>query len=175
MTDTQTLVLFVTFLVASLLVVPLIYLGFKKDKERKAQKNVAQRKSAERILNQEKLASAEEKRDLLNRKKAATVRAFEEKKPEFKRIRDSLYRSRPCKKCDSHIVFLENLGSEVGVMQVHCVKCSTQKRVFPTSKEAFANVAPELLEIVTLYRTVSTLVPEYTGLGFSFLESDPRE
>lgn len=174
MTDTQILVLTVTFLLAAVIVLPLTVLAYRKEKRRH---EVNEQREREKLARERRRIEQE---DEAVRKNQATqarrqlVADYDALKPRFKELRESLYASPTCSKCASNLVHILSVGADTGVLTCRCAKCGTERRIYANSKEAFMHQARELTDILHTYHAVQQLFPDYPGLVVSFPEPAPR-
>lgn len=170
MSDTQILVLTVTFLLAAVVVLPLTYLAYRKEKRRHEitlQRERAHRAREARLRRQEEEIQKRQKEDQVRNRKVAE---YDARRPHFKELRDRLYVSPTCTKCASHLVHIVSLSAETGVLPCRCNKCGTVRRVYANSKDAFLREGGELAAILRIYHALEQHYPNYPGLAVSFPE-----
>ena len=174
MSDTQILVLTVTFLLAAVIVLPLTVIAYRKEK-RRHEVNMKRERDAQarerRRLHQEKESA---RRNQASQARKKVVAKYDALKSRFYEIRYRLYASTPCAKCASNLVHIVTMGVDTGVLTCRCAKCGTQRRVYAKSKDNFLKEAPEMAKILKAYHAVQDFYPDYPGLAVSFPEPAPR-
>lgn len=173
MSDTQILVLTITFLLAGAIVLPLIFLAYRKEQRRLELENRRAREATARKHRREQAELEEQRNKQVAQKRKATVGTLDGLKDRFKELRYSTYASPPCSKCASTLVHILEMGEDTGVLTCRCIKCGTKKRVYAISRSAYWQVAAELSDIMQTYRAVMNFYPNYPGLAVSFPEPAP--
>jgi hypothetical protein len=174
MTDTQILVLTITFLLAAIVVLPLIWIAYKNEEKRTELEDRRAQETQARERKRRQAEAEERKREEAIQYKKRALHQFEGLRSRLKEICETTYSSPPCPKCNSGFVILEAVGEDTGVLTCRCVKCSTERRVYALSKDAYQHIAIELMDIMHVYQLVQNLVPEYAGLAVSFPKPQPR-
>ena len=148
MSDTQILVLTVTFLLAAVVVLPLTYLAYRKEKRRHEINEQREQERLARESKRRKLEEAAQKHHEAAQARKQIVADYDALKPRFKEIRYSLYASPSCANCASNLVHIVSVGADTGVLTCRCAKCSTERRIYANSKEAFLQHGRELAAII---------------------------
>lgn len=174
MTDTQVLVLTSTFLLAAVIVLPLIWIAYRKEKRRTELEERRARATQARVRKRKQVEDEDRKREEAIQARKRTLQEFERLKDRLKEICESTYTSAVCPKCSSSFVQVEAVGEDTGVLTCRCVKCKAERRVYAASKDAYLHVAEELDDILDVYQAVHRLMPDYSGLAVSFPEPQPR-
>lgn len=169
MSQTQYQILFVFFLVASLVVIPLIIIEFKKESERKAQERREKIFAMARELSLAQDVRAEDKRLKAQQLITRSLDAYKPLIPLFMQILDNFYRSESCTRCNTDTVFLIDLEHNSGAMTFRCAICDQDHRLFPQDMDSYLTAAPDLFRIVRAYQKVQGLEPSYAGLNFTLL------
>jgi|GEM_PF-1770085 len=174
MSQSQVLVLTVTFLVAAVVVLPLIYLAYKKEARKHELEQERARQVKAREARRDALEAEQERQEAAKRHRRAALEAYDSLKDLFRNIRNSTYSSPACPNCSSNLVMVSDMDEDTGVLNCHCTKCGSKRRIYARSKQDFLRVHDDLLVIMDAYRAVAGFVPDYAGLAVSFPEPESR-
>jgi transcription elongation factor Elf1 len=166
MSQSQLIILFVTFLLASLVVVPLVLVTIKNERKKKREEVQKIKRSIAR--EEAKVHALEEKArsEALLKQKARLIHDFQEVNHQFRDLIQSLYPSYSCPTCASKVVKLVDFDPKNGEMTLSCGKCGSKRKTLPKNPTTYAETISQLTPALNAYHRVHDLVPNLPDLLF---------
>ena len=167
MSRTQLIVLFVTFLTASLVVVPLIILAFKKERQRKEEHQAKLKRERDREVKREQEQEQRLVEEDIRKRNAQKVADFQQSRDRFKELLYMIYKSTTCEHCNSAAVTLQGYDPQSGRRDLQCMKCGEKRTDKVGNSEAFTRHMNELAQLVEDYQAIQRFASDLPDLMFS--------